>query len=78
MIEPKGDETVKDGGPAWEDFEDECPRCGGEGFLDDECECSAFEDTCCCAELTPRECPDCRKKSASPEMQAVLREALKQ
>lgn len=44
------------------DDEDECFMCGGSGFLDDECECSAFEDTCCCLEPTPRECPECRRE----------------
>ena len=41
-----------------EDFE-ECPECGGEGWVEDDC----FEDTCCCEEpeiehgLIP--CPHC-------------------
>lgn len=37
---------------------DECFLCGGGGELD-ECECSAFEDTCCCLNPVPRACPEC-------------------
>lgn len=29
-----------------DDYEGECPECGGEGFIEDDC----FEDTCCCAD----------------------------
>lgn len=39
---------------------DDCHMCGGSGVLDDECECSAFEDVCCCLQPMPRECPECR------------------
>lgn len=35
-----------------------CHLCGGSGELD-ECECSAFEDTCCCLNPEPRACPEC-------------------
>lgn len=46
--------------------DDECYMCGGSGELD-ECECSAFEDTCCCLNPTPRACQECirREKSAT-------------
>jgi hypothetical protein len=37
---------------------DDCPVCGGTGVLEDECTCG--EDTCCCAEPEPPECPECR------------------
>lgn len=42
------------------DFDDdECPQCGGEGYVDNEC----FEDTCCCADPIKehgfRPCPLC-------------------
>ena len=40
------------------DRDDECFVCGGSGELD-ECECSEFEDTCCCLHPTPRACPEC-------------------
>lgn len=42
----------------------ECHLCGGSGVLDDECECSAFEDVCCCLHPTPRECPECIERDA--------------
>lgn len=38
--------------------DDDCWMCGGSGELD-ECECSAFEDTCCCLNPVPRACPEC-------------------
>jgi hypothetical protein len=44
------------------DFEpddDGCYLCGGSGFLDDECECQAFEDICMCLHPMPRACPEC-------------------
>ena len=37
-------------------WEIDCPECGGEGFIEDDCD----EDTCCCMEphlLVP--CPLC-------------------
>lgn len=37
---------------------EECWDCGGEGFYD-ECECEQFEDTCMCADPTPRRCRTC-------------------
>ena len=43
----------------YDDSDDgECFMCGGSGELD-ECECSAFEDTCCCLTPIPRACPEC-------------------
>ena len=30
----------------YEDDDDECYECGGEGWIEDQC----FEDTCCCAD----------------------------
>lgn len=42
------------------DYEsNDCPTCGGQGVLDDECECEAIEDVCCCLHPTPRRCTDC-------------------
>lgn len=41
----------------------DCPECGGEGFVEDEC----FADTCCCADPTThgiRLCSVCGLKSA--------------
>ena len=42
------------------DEEDECPRCGGEGYIEDDC----FEDTCCCADPASShgivKCPTCQ------------------
>ena len=39
---------------------DECPRCGGEGYIEDDC----FEDTCCCADPASShgivKCPTCQ------------------
>jgi len=40
----------------------ECHDCGGTGFLDDACECEAFEDICMCAEPTPPPCRECNGK----------------
>lgn len=40
----------------------DCPECGGEGFIEDDCD----EDTCCCAE--PHEmipCPTCTPKTTT-------------
>ncbi len=39
---------------------DDCPLCGGAGVLEDECECQAFEDTCCCLYPQPPVCPECK------------------
>lgn len=39
--------------------DEDCPMCGGIGFLLDECECQEFEDTCCCLNPTPPVCPEC-------------------
>lgn len=40
--------------------DDECPECGGEGYITAEC----FEDTCCCADPDEEHgliaCPLCR------------------
>lgn len=41
---------------------DECPHCGGEGFIDGECTCG--DDTCCCAWPTPPECTECQRFKA--------------
>lgn len=38
--------------------DDDCFMCGGEGFIEGECTCG--DDTCCCLEPTPPECPECR------------------
>ena len=40
--------------------DDECFMCGGSGVLDD-CECQAFEDTCCCLYPRPMACPECQR-----------------
>jgi hypothetical protein len=50
-------------GADYADFDDldwtECWDCGGSGYDEYSCECEAFEDTCCCAEPTPRKCSTC-------------------
>lgn len=38
----------------------DCYLCGGSGALD-ECECSEFEDTCCCLNPVPLACPECAR-----------------
>lgn len=43
------------------DEDADCSRCGGSGFLDDECVCQTVEDVCCCAEPEPRPCPECAR-----------------
>lgn len=45
----------------YDDFEEDetCPTCGGEGVLDDECECQSVEDVCCCLNPVPPTCPYC-------------------
>ena len=35
----------------------ECSTCGGEGYIDGDCDC--MDDTCCCLYPTPPECPEC-------------------
>lgn len=40
--------------------DDSCPWCGGEGVLDDECECQVIEDTCMCLFPIWRVCPECK------------------
>lgn len=47
----------------WDDGDGDCFMCGGSGELDDECECSEFEDVCCCAQPVPRACPECRHQA---------------
>ena len=37
--------------------DDDCPMCGGTGFLEDECTCG--DDTCCCLYPDPPLCPEC-------------------
>lgn len=39
--------------------DEECPHCGGEGFIDGECTCG--EDCCCCAEPDPPRCTECAR-----------------
>jgi len=36
-----------------------CPVCGGSGVLEDECECMAIEDVCCCRNPKRPICPEC-------------------
>lgn len=38
--------------------DDDCPMCGGTGFLEDECTCG--DDTCCCLYPDPPLCPECQ------------------
>jgi hypothetical protein len=38
--------------------EDTCPQCGGEGWLDYECDC--MDSTCCCLEPSGLLCAYCR------------------
>lgn len=51
--------------PEFDDYDPtddgQCFMCGGSGELD-ECECSAFEDTCCCLNPVPLECPECARR----------------
>lgn len=47
--------------------DDECSTCGGIGVIEGDCTC--MDDTCCCLEPTPPDCPECsayakRRKSA--------------
>ena len=55
MAKPSADEIV-------DTCEEDCPECGGEGFIEDEC----FEDTCCCADPATEHglitCPMCGGK----------------
>lgn len=41
----------------YDDFDEDCPQCGGDGFYDGECAC--MDDTCCCLEPEPVVCPLC-------------------
>ena len=64
----------------WGD-DDECPYCGGGGYIEGSCTCEYVEDVCCCADPEPRPCTHCwgngPKKQASPELQKVLADALR-
>lgn len=56
-----------------DDFDGDCPDCGGEGFIEADCD----EDTCCCAEphdLIP--CPTCRlnRPLIINDLQIVIKE----
>lgn len=57
------------------DYEDdECPVCGGEGFVFD-----CFDGCCLDADIGCDDCTrtcDCQKRQASPELQQVLADAL--
>ena len=37
---------ILENGDLTEDIEEDCPDCGGEGYVEGDC----FEDTCCCAD----------------------------
>jgi hypothetical protein len=50
----KGDMDYCDAGE-----DSDCPTCGGSGVLEDECECQAIEDICCCLHPRPPICPEC-------------------
>jgi len=45
--------------PNWFEPDEDCPECGGEGFVLRDC----FEDTCCCADPETqhgyKRCPMC-------------------
>ena len=51
--------------PEFDDYDPtddgQCFMCGGSGELD-ECECSQFEDTCCCLNPVPLACPECARR----------------
>lgn len=51
--------------------EDYCPHCGGTGILEDTCVCNSFEDTCCCADPEPMECPECIEREHMAALAAV-------
>lgn len=50
--------------------DDDCPDCGGEGYLLDECTCG--EDTCCCAEPEPPRCIECARFEAKIERYVLV------
>lgn len=37
----------------------DCPYCGGEGYIEDSCECETVVDICFCANPKPRKCEHC-------------------
>lgn len=45
--------------------DEQCPHCGGEGFIEGECTCG--EDCCCCAEPDPPACRECARFDRSIE-----------
>lgn len=66
IIDPPDDHNEYDEG--------ECPVCGGEGFVFD-----CFDGCCLDADYGCDDCTrpcGCQKQQASPELQAVLSEAL--
>ncbi len=54
--------TIKDPDESYYDYHHwiECDECGGEGRLEDECECEAIVDICFCETPTPRRCWKCK------------------
>ncbi len=58
-----------------DDFDDECPTCGGEGFVF-ECFDGCCEDCDIGCDDCEHRCPTCTKRPASPELRQVLADAL--
>lgn len=57
------------------DYDDECPYCGGEGWIDDECDC--MESTCVCEAPSGIKCTHCQPSKVDTGLQEILRDALK-
>lgn len=49
------DDAHRELNPSGED----CPHCGGEGYIEGDCTCG--EDTCCCLEPEPPRCTECAR-----------------
>ena len=54
----------------YREFDDDnwtdCWDCGGSGEHEDICQCSDFEDTCCCLNPMPKRCSTCKGKGGWP------------
>lgn len=58
----------------FDDCEDECPYCDGEGWDADACDC--MEGCVACIEPSGMPCHHCTPQQAGPELQQILGEAL--
>lgn len=51
------------------DDDGECSMCGGTGIIEGDCTC--MDDTCCCLEPTPPDCPECARYAQLMKRKAI-------